>query len=340
MRRVSGGRFCRPTRGNDSSGRLGVPRYDRRMASDDAPVCIPYRNLWKHGPLPIPLLGDEEGARVSAHLPPVVDAHVHLFPDRVLEAIYRWFHKNAWEIRYPLQAGAISEYLFSRGISRVVALHYAHKPGMARALNHFMAEVCRNEPRVTGLATVLPGEPGAREILEEAFALGLAGVKLHCHVQCFSPDSEAMHEVYAACAQAQRPVVIHAGREPALSSYACDPYEMCGVERIEHVLRDHPTLKLCVAHLGADEVDGYGRLLERFDHLWLDTTMTLAEFLPMPFPSEVIERRPERILYGSDFPILPFAWDRELRNFERLRLTPEQQAQILGQNALQLFGVG
>jgi predicted TIM-barrel fold metal-dependent hydrolase len=309
-------------------------------ASEDAPVCIPYRDLWRDQPLPIPLLGDEEGARVAAHLPPVVDAHVHLFPDRVLEAIYRWFHKNAWEIRYPLRAGEISAYLFSRGISRVVGLHYAHRPGMARALNHFMAEVVKNEPRVTGLATVLPGEPDAVEILEEGFALGLSGVKLHCHVQCFSPDSAPMHALYEACVRAGKPMVIHAGREPALSSYACDPYALCGVERVERVLRDHPALQLCVAHLGADEVDGYGRLLERYDHLWLDTTMTLADFLPMPFPSRVIESRPERILYGSDFPILPFAWDRELRHFERLRLSPEQQAQILGQNALALFDAG
>lgn len=310
------------------------------MVPEDAPVCIPYRQLWKGRPLPIPLVGDEEGERVPSHLPPVVDAHVHLFPDRVLEAIYRWFHRHAWEIRYPLQAGEISRFLFSRGISRVIALHYAHKPGMARALNHFMAEVCRAEPRVTGLATVLPGEPGAREILEEAFALGLCGVKLHCHVQCFSPDSEPMHALYAACAAAGKPMVIHAGREPTLEAYGCDPYAMCGVERIERVLRDHPTLKLCVAHLGADEVEGYGRLLERFDNLWLDTTMTLAEFLPLAFPARVIESRPERILYGSDFPILPFAWDRELRHFERLHLNEEERAQILGQNALALFGCG
>lgn len=310
------------------------------MCPDDAPVCVPYRELWKNTAFPIPLLNDPEGARVPGHLPPVVDAHVHLFPDRVLEAIYRWFHKNAWEIRYPLRAGEISAFLFSRGISRVVALHYAHKPGMARALNAFMAEICRNEPRVTGLATVLPGEPEAPQILEEAFALGLSGVKLHCHVQCFSPDSAQMQALYAVCAKAGKPIVIHAGREPALSSYACDPYQLCAVDRVERVLKDHPTLKLCVAHLGADEVDGYGKLLERYDHLWLDTTMTLAEFLPMAFPSKVIESRPERILYGSDFPILPFAWDRELTRFERLHLNEEERAQILGRNALALFGVG
>src|SRR5438067_2349481 len=30
----------------------------------------------------------------------IVDAHVHLFPDRLAEAIRRWFSDHAWEIRY------------------------------------------------------------------------------------------------------------------------------------------------------------------------------------------------------------------------------------------------
>ena len=34
-------------------------------------------------------LHDEEGDRLPSLLPPVVDAHGHLFPDRVFEAIWR-----------------------------------------------------------------------------------------------------------------------------------------------------------------------------------------------------------------------------------------------------------
>src|SRR5207245_667266 len=150
---------------------------------------------------------------------------------------------------------------------------YAHKPGIARGMNQFMAGLCAGEPRITGLGTVFPGESEAVAIVREAFALGLCGIKLHCHVQAFAPDDPRLHEIYAACAQAGRPLVMHAGREPSSPAYPVDVYALCAAERVERVLKDHPRLQLCVPHFGADEFDAYLRLLERHENLWLDTTM-------------------------------------------------------------------
>lgn len=307
---------------------------------DDSPVCLGAAAGWLatgSETLPLPALHDEEGPRLPEGLPPVVDAHVHLFPDGVFEAVWRWFEQYGWPIRYKLHTPQVVSFLLSRGVHRVVALHYAHKPGMARGLNAYIAEVARAEPRVLGLATVLPGEEGAAEILAEAFAAGLKGVKLHCHVQCFAPDAPALHEVYAACARAGRPLVMHAGREPASPHYKCDVYALCSAERVERVLKDYPGLKLCIPHLGADEFDAYERLLERHDNLWLDTTMAVAGYLPIPLPLRLLHVRPERILYGTDFPNLPYAWDRELKQLLALELGDEVEAGLLGQNALQLF---
>lgn len=287
--------------------------------------------------MPMPALDDEEGARLPEQLPPVVDAHVHLFPDPVFEAIWRWFDQYGWPIRYKLHTPQTLAFLFSRGVQKVVALHYAHRPGMAGFLNRYMSEVCANDPRVIGLATVLPGEEGAGRILDEAFATGLRGVKLHCHVQCFSPDSPQLEEIYDACERHDRPLVMHAGREPASPQYKCDPYQVCGADRTERVLRAHPKLKLCVPHLGADEYDAYERLLERYDNLWLDTTMVVADYFPGPFPDRLLRCRPERVLYGTDFPNLPYAWDREVKKLASLRLGDDAEAMLLGQNALSLF---
>jgi uncharacterized protein len=307
---------------------------------DDSPGCLGAASgllASSGGVLPLPALDDEEGPRLPEGLPPVVDAHIHLFPDPVFEAVWRWFDQYGWPIRYKLHTPEVVSFLLSRGVSRVVALHYAHKPGMARFLNAYVAEVARAEPRVLGLATVLPGEEGAPEILAEAFAAGLKGVKLHCHVQCFAPDAPALHEVYAACTRAGKPLVMHAGREPTSPQHKCDVHALCSAERVERVLKDHPTLKLCVPHLGADEFDAYERLLERHDNLWLDTTMVVAGYFPIPIPRRLLEVRPERILYGTDFPNIPYAWDRELKQLLALKLGDEVEAGILGGNALGLF---
>jgi uncharacterized protein len=290
--------------------------------------------------MPLPALNDVEGPALPEALPPVVDAHVHLFPDRIFEAVWRWFDAYGWPIRYKPHTPEVIRFLLSRGVSRVVALHYAHKPGMARGMNAYIAEVCRNEPRVIGLATVLPGEEGAVAILEEAFAAGLAGVKLHCHVQSFAPDAPELAAVYEACARAGKPLVMHAGREPASPHYRVDVRTLCAAERVERVLRDHPTLKLCVPHLGADEFEAYERLLERHDTLWLDTTMSVAGYFHVPDPTRLLSCRPDRVLYGTDFPNLPYAWDREIKRIVGFGLGEQKLAQVLGQTATELFGIG
>ena len=286
----------------------------------------------------LPGLDDAEGERLPTALPDVVDAHVHLFPDGVFRALWRWFETHAWPVRYALYAEQVIHFQLSCGVKQLVALHYAHKPGMARELNAFVAALAAKHPQVIGTATVFPGEEGAAEILRQGFALGLRGVKLHAHVQCVAIDDPRMEPVIAACLEADVPLVIHAGREPKSAAYGCDPYAICSADRVEQVLRSWPKLKLCVPHLGADEFGAYTRLLERYDNLWLDTTMALAGFLPGPVPLPMLSVRPDRVLYGTDFPSLPYAWDREVKVLAGAGLKEEALAGVLGANARRLFG--
>lgn len=288
--------------------------------------------------LPLPGLDDEEGPTLPEALPPVVDAHVHLFPERMFEAIWRWFDAFGWPIRYKLQAPEVTAFLLSRGVSRVVALQYAHRPGIARRLNQFMAALVAAEPRIIGMAAVYPGEPDAADVLREAFDAGLSGVKLHCHVQCLSADDERMVPIFEACARAGKPVILHAGREPTSPGYPCDPHALCSADRVRRVLLDHPTMKLVVPHLGADELDEYEELVTKHDNLWLDTTMAIAEYMPIKVPPRMLAARPERILYGTDFPNIPYAWDREIKKLLGMGLREEQVASILGGTAASLHG--
>ena len=107
--------------------------------------------------LPLPGLDDPEGANVPAGLPAVVDAHVHVFPDLLFDAVWGWFDRFGWPIRYRLHTEALLNFLFHKGICHVVALQYAHKPGIARDLNRYMAALSRQWTRVTGLAIQYQG---------------------------------------------------------------------------------------------------------------------------------------------------------------------------------------
>lgn len=287
----------------------------------------------------LPAMDDPEGIEVPAGLPPVIDAHVHLFPDGLFQSIRQWFDQFGWPIRYRLNSDEILSFLFSRGVRHVVGLHYAHRPGIARELNRYMTGLCGRFDRLTGLATLYPGEPHARAILEEAFAMGLSGLKLHAHVQCYDMESPSMHELYETCETHGKVLVMHAGREPKSPAYLCDPYAICSAARVKQVLTDHPALRICVPHLGADEYETYRGMLRDHDNLWLDTTMMLADYLPGADPPPLSDLRPDRIMYGTDFPNIPYAWDRELKKLAQMDLPRETLANILSKNAQAFFSI-
>jgi predicted TIM-barrel fold metal-dependent hydrolase len=289
----------------------------------------------------MPLLHDAEGAFVPEGLAGVIDAHVHIFPDVYFAAVRNWFDQHGWQIRYRLSSRVVVSFLLSHGIDHIVAFQYAHKPGAAAALNLYMQDICSAFPgRVTGLATVYPGEEMAEEILQEAFAAGLGGVKLHAHVQCFSMDSEAMGHIYHCCQKNGKPLVMHVGREPNSSAYRCNPYAICAADRLEDVVKAFPKLKICVPHLGLDEDAAYRRLIECYDNLWLDTAMVLTDYLPIEEQIDLARYRGDRVMYGSDFPNIPYAWDRELKRLAAFALSARNLEKILRTNAQEFFGIG
>lgn len=288
----------------------------------------------------MPYFEDEEGVCVPAGFSSVIDAHVHVFPEKISSAVWQWFEHNAWPIRYQLRSDAIIDFLFSRGVDHVVALQYAHKPGIAVQLNEYMADICRkHNSRVTGMATVFPGEENAGSILQKAFDSGLGGLKLHVHVQCFDMNEEYMNPLYECCQVNKKPIVIHAGREPKSSAYNCDPYVLCSIGKVKKILDNFPGLKICVPHLGFDETREYRQLQIKYDNLWLDTAMVLTDYFPGRSKSMLDGFRSDRIMYGSDFPNIPYAWDREMKELLAAGLSPDALEKISYKNAVEFFDI-
>jgi len=288
----------------------------------------------------MPSFNDQEGDNVPDGLPAVIDAHVHIFPFKIFSAIQKWFDENAWQIRYRMKTSQIFDFLLSHGIKHIIALQYAHKPGIAQQLNRYMAEKCKeHSDQVTGMATVFPGEDNADKILQKAFDEGLKGLKLHAHVQCFDMNANEMDCLYECCRVNDNPIIMHIGREPKSTAYSCDPYTLCSAEKLERVVKNFPDLKICVPHLGFDEVSVYQKLIEKYDNLWLDTTMVLTDYFPMAEKIDLSHYRSDRIMYGSDFPNIPYAWDRELKALKAAGLSDDALEKICHKNAADLFGI-
>lgn len=286
----------------------------------------------------MPSINDQEDAKIPTGLPAVIDAHVHIFPRNFFSAVWKWFDQNGWHIRYQLASSQVLEFLLSHGVQHIIAFQYAHKPGIANELNKYMIGKCIEfDNRVTGMATVYPGEKDATNILQEAFASGLGGLKLHAHVQCFDMNNDDMNCLYDCCREHNKPIVMHVGREPKSTAYRCDPYEICSAEKLERVLQDFPDLKICVPHLGIDETSTYRKLIDKYDNLWLDTTMAIAEYFPIKGGVDLSLYRPDRVMYGSDFPNIPYAWDRELKILKKANISRDALEKIAYKNAKEFF---
>jgi predicted TIM-barrel fold metal-dependent hydrolase len=152
-------------------------------------------------------------------------------------------------------------------------------------------------------------------------------------------NSEEMERIYDICSLQQKPIVMHVGREPKSPGYSCDPYLICSAEKLERVIKNYPQLKVCVPHLGTDELWSYKQLIEKYENLWLDSAMALTDYLPNNEPFPLHEMRVDRIMYGSDFPNIPFAWDRELKWIREARLPDKSLELILGKNAIDFFSI-
>jgi len=269
---------------------------------------------------------------------PVIDAHVHAFPQKLFEAIKRWFEKYAWEFH---QDGTAEEFIqaqFDNGVAGLVMMSYAHRPGISREINTFTGTLLRRFPHTAGLAAIHPEDDNPRDILRHAFEeCGHCGVKLHCHVLAMPPDDPAMFPIYEVARELDGIVNIHAGREPSLEEYKLDVRAITGAERVENVLRRFPDLKVIIPHLGIDETERFYDLMDEYPNLYLDTAMVLGGFFPISIEKDGLIRHADRILYGTDYPQIPSAMEHELKAIIDMDLGEDALRQILFENAVKLF---
>jgi uncharacterized protein len=199
-------------------------------------------------------------------------------------------------------------------------------------------ELADRQPVLVPFGTVLPGEPDAQRIVDEALVdLQLAGLKLHCHVQKVAPDDARLFPIYERLSDLGRPLVLHAGREPSSDAYGFDCRGLCGIAPVRAVVERFPRLKLVVPHLGQDQWREFFALVRGSDNLYLDTTMAVGGYLTddIPTAAEIVPIA-DRVLFGTDFPNLPYAWGRELAWLEAAGLPADALEKVRRGNARRL----
>jgi predicted TIM-barrel fold metal-dependent hydrolase len=279
----------------------------------------------------------------SLGLPGIIDVHTHFMPARVMEKVWAYFDRvgpdmgQDWPITYRTSEARRVETLRQFGVRRFTAMIYPHKPQMAAWLNRWAEEFARSTPDCLATATFYP-EPDAAQYVDAAIGNGARVFKAHLQVGDYDPNDSLLDQVWGAIEDAAVPVVIHCGSGPT-------PGTFTGPEPIWRLMHRYPTLPLIIAHMGMPEYTEFLDICEHFANVRLDTTMAFTQFTEemTPFPSDQHRRLPrlgDRILFGSDFPNIPYRYLDALHAVTMLTgIDDDWLRKVLFRNAAQLFSV-
>ena len=278
-------------------------------------------------------------------VPGLVDVHVHFMEPSIMAKVWAYFDAagpklgREWPITYRGSDDERLARLRALGVKRFSALSYAHRPGVAAMMNDWTLGFAEQHADVLRSATFFP-EPEAPAYVADLIDRGVDVFKVHVQVGDFPPNDPLLEPVWALLAEAGTPIVLHAGSGPA-------PGRFTGPAAVADVLTRHPDLAFVMAHLGAPELDAFATLAEHYEHVRLDTTMAFVDFfadshVSHEAPEGYLERLAalqDKVLFGSDFPNIPYQYAHQIEALDRLGLGDAWMRAVLWENGARLFDV-
>lgn len=281
---------------------------------------------------------------------PVLDAHTHVFSAAVLRHRRRYAERDRWfaQLNPPgsrrlASPARLIETMDAAGVGAACALSFGWADqGLCVEENDCVLDAARRYPgRVIPFCTVQPAAgPAAVGEIERVARLGCRGIgELFPDGQDFAPDDRGvLGPVLEACAAHKLALLVH-GSEPLGRSYGgkgcTTPDRLFALARLSAAVA--PDLRVICAHLGGglpfyETMPEVQRLAP---NLYYDTGA--AAFLYTPAALRLVAAvAPDRLLFGSDYPVIGMA--RMVDYVRAAGLSPETERAVLGGNAARLFG--
>jgi predicted TIM-barrel fold metal-dependent hydrolase len=280
---------------------------------------------------------------------PVVDVHTHVFSAAVLRrrqeyaARDRWFaHLHPPGSRRLASPARLVAAMDTAGVDVACALSFGWADqGLCVQENDCVLDAARRHPgRILPFCTVQPGAGAAAVAeIERVARLGCRGIgELFPDGQEFSlEDGAVLGPVIEACAAHQLVLVVH-GSEPVGRSYAgrgrTTPDRLFALAALCAAVA--PDLPVVFAHLGGglpfyETIPEVQRLAR---NLYYDTGAAAYVYAPAALRL-VAAVAPDRLLFGSDYPVIGVA--RMLEYVRAAGLAPETERAVLGGSAARLL---
>ncbi|MFH0787253.1 MAG: amidohydrolase family protein [Pseudomonadota bacterium] len=297
---------------------------------------------------PLPPLASGLRPHASGLTPIIIDIHTHIFPPEICQDRRAWFPgEPAFELLYRDQKKSplattegLIEAMDLHGIQASVTFGFPWKQSeLIRRSNDYVLEAMARYPdRLLGFACLNPGLPGATQEGERCLEAGMKGLgEIALYLDSASQSwLEAMKPLAELAEKWKVPILLHTN-EPVGPAYP-------GKERLPFwelydLIKLFPKTIFILAHWGGGL--WWYELMKRevrevLRNTYFDTAASPFLYRPEIYQYAVRIMGVEKILYGSDYPLLTL--DRYLKELEQAGLNKKQQKAVLGGNSQRILG--
>jgi len=276
----------------------------------------------------------------------VIDFHTHVFPPEVREKREDFFDREpAFKLLYGVAGARLSGVdelignMDNEGIDKSVVFGFPwYREDYYKRHNDYILEaVERHKGRLIGFSTLCPLAQGAGKEIERCLKAGLSGIgELALYTETLSGDTLKTFEPIAEIARRfEVPILLHTN-ESVGHSYPGKT--SLTLQEIYAFLQRFPDNKIILAHWGGGLFFYYlmkKEVKEVLRNAWFDTAASPYLYDKEIYRLAIQIMGPDKILFGSDFPLL-----RPGRYFKEMKaagLPQEATQKICGKNAALLL---
>ncbi len=202
-----------------------------------------------------------------------------------------------------------------------------------------VAEAVNKYPdRFYGLAGLdaSEGMRGVRELEKAVKEYGFIGAHFYPHWFELAPDHAKWYPFYAKCVELNIPVQLQVGQ-----SMVYEPtHPLRSVGRpitLDAVACDFPELTLIGIHVGIPWAEEMIAMAWKHANVYIGTDAHSPKYWPEAFVKYINTFGQDKVIFGTDFPILDFKRARD--EIENLGLRPIPKEKLLRGNALRIYGL-
>jgi hypothetical protein len=268
----------------------------------------------------------------------IVDAHAHIFPPELISRRESLLKSDpAFNLLYTdpqaqmAGAGDLVAAMKSDGVDKALVCGFPWRDaGHARLHNDYILQAAKDHPgRLIPLGCVDPLAKEAREEAERVLSKGAFGLgELARYHNDLGTEMLPLAEL---CAEAKKPMLLHTN-EPVGHDYpGKSPMTLSG---LYDLIKACPNTRFQLAHLGGG-IFFYELLKQEaagvLENCVFDVAAAVFLYQPEIYNTFIKIAGADRLLYGSDFPLLRL--DRYKKDMEKAGLDDRAKEKILGLNA-------